>query len=233
LIRRANHRGAALLFPLGVPILAAGLILSALTGLGAGRWLGYMAGVSLLGVIDDLLGGDGPRGVRGHGAALLTGRPSTGALKALGTIALAVWAAPGDGAAYVLEVGVLALAPHAANLIDLQPGRVEKAAALALAGLCGLSRSLEPLDPVWPFALATAAGALLTLRERAMLGDSGASLIGAVAGVACITALGPAGTAIALSALIAISLYGEFRSISAAIERVPLLERLDSLGRVN
>jgi hypothetical protein len=44
-----------------------------------------------------------------------------------------------------------------------------------------------------------------------MLGDSGASLIGG---------------------LIAISVYGEFRSISAAIERVPLFQRLDSLGRV-
>jgi UDP-GlcNAc:undecaprenyl-phosphate/decaprenyl-phosphate GlcNAc-1-phosphate transferase len=51
-----------------------------------------------------------------------------------------------------------------------------------------------------------------TLRERAMLGDTGASLIGG---------------------LIAVSVYGEFRSISAAIERVPLIQRLDSLGRVN
>jgi hypothetical protein len=33
--------------------------------------------------------------------------------------------------------------------------------------------------------------------------------------------------------LIAISLYGEFGSISSEIGRVPLLERLDSLGRGN
>jgi hypothetical protein len=33
--------------------------------------------------------------------------------------------------------------------------------------------------------------------------------------------------------LIAISVYGEFRSISSAIKRVPLLERLDSLGRAS
>jgi uncharacterized membrane-anchored protein len=30
-----------------------------------------------------------------------------------------------------------------------------------------------------------------------------------------------------------LSVYGEFRSISSAIERVPLLERLDSLGRAS
>ncbi len=231
--RRPNYRGVAVLYPLGLPILAAGLILGALAGVGGGRWVDYVAGVSLLGLVDDLLGEGGPRGMRGHGLALAAGRPTTGALKALGTIALAAWSAPGEGAPYLLGVGVLSLAPHVANLIDLRPGRAEKAAALALAVLCGIAGSAAPLAPVWPFAVVAAAGALLTLRERAMLGDSGASLIGALVGVAFLIALDATGTAIALVALIAISLYGEFRSIAAAIERVPLFDRLDSLGRVN
>jgi UDP-GlcNAc:undecaprenyl-phosphate/decaprenyl-phosphate GlcNAc-1-phosphate transferase len=233
LTRRSNYRGASLLFPLGLPILAAGLIVSEAAGLDAGRWLVYVAGVFLLGLLDDLLGERGPRGLRGHGAELAAGRPTTGALKAVGTIALAAWAAPGTGSAYLAEVGVLSLAPHVANLIDLRPGRVEKSGALALAALCAMTGSVGPLQDVWPLAAAGAAGALLTLRERAMLGDCGASLVGAIVGVAAVAALGAAGTAIALAALITISLYGEFRSISSAIERVPLLERLDSLGRVN
>lgn len=222
-----------MLFPLGAAILALGMIAVAISGAGAGRWLAYLAGVSLLGLLDDLLGDGGPRGLRGHGTALAAGRPSTGAVKALGTIALAAWAAPGDGLPYLLEVGVLTLAPHAANLLDLRPGRVEKVGALAVGGVCLIAGSLAPLDSVWPFAAAAGAGALLTLRERAMLGDSGASLIGAVVAVAAVSALGDRGMAIALLALVAISLYGEFRSISAAIERVPLLHRLDSLGRSN
>jgi hypothetical protein len=78
-----------------------------------------------------------------------------------------------------------------------------------------------------------ALGTWLTLRERAMLGDSGASLIGGMIGICLVGALGPAGTYLSLAGLIAISLYGEVRSISAAVERVPLLQRLDSLGRVN
>ena len=66
-----------------------------------------------------------------------------------------------------------------------------------------------------------------------MLGDTGASLIGGMIGVLPGDDALAARTRVALAVLIAISLYGEFRSISAAIERVPLLERLDSLGRVN
>ena len=73
----------------------------------------------------------------------------------------------------------------------------------------------------------------LTLRERAMWGDTGASLIGGMIGVLLVTTLSPLGMGLALVGLIAISLYGEFRSLSAAIQRVPLLDRLDSLGRVN
>ena len=45
--------------------------------------------------------------------------------------------------------------------------------------------------------------------------------------------MSPAGIVLALAELIAISVYGVFRSISSAIERVPLLERLDSLGRAS
>jgi UDP-GlcNAc:undecaprenyl-phosphate/decaprenyl-phosphate GlcNAc-1-phosphate transferase len=66
-----------------------------------------------------------------------------------------------------------------------------------------------------------------------MLGDSGASVIGGMIGIVLMTAAGPAATYLALAVLIAISLYGEFRSISSAVGRVPLLERLDSIGRVN
>jgi hypothetical protein len=39
------------------------------------------------------------------------------------------------------------------------------------------------------------------------------------------------GRYVALGVLVLLTIYGEFRSISAAIERVPLLKQLDSLGR--
>jgi UDP-GlcNAc:undecaprenyl-phosphate/decaprenyl-phosphate GlcNAc-1-phosphate transferase len=235
--RRPNYRGRQVVFPLGALLLPAGVVMALAWpwAAGSGRWIAFLAGVGALGLIDDALGGS-PRGWRGHGRALASGEPTTGAIKAVGTAALAAWAAAGldlGGPEYVAAVGVLTLAAHLGNLLDTRPGRTEKALALALAALCLAAWSLAPLRPIAPFLPPVAAGAWLTLRERAMLGDSGASLIGGLLGVAVVTSVSGAALYPALAGLIATSLYGEFRSIASLVERVPLLYRLDSLGRSN
>jgi UDP-GlcNAc:undecaprenyl-phosphate GlcNAc-1-phosphate transferase len=230
--RRPNYRGRQVLFPLGIVLLAtAGFALTA----GLNRWLVFLCGVGYLGLLDDLASGPA-RGWRGHGRAVVRGELSTGAIKAVGTVAFAAYAAAGDGASgptSIAAVLVLALAAHFGNLLDTRPGRSEKALALTAAVVCLAPWSLAPLEPIAPLLPAVAVCSWLTLRERAMLGDTGASLIGGMIGVLLVTTLWVPGIALALAGLIAISVYGEFRSISVAIERVPLLYRLDSLGRVN
>ncbi len=69
------------------------------------------------------------------------------------------------------------------------------------------------------------------LREKAMLGDAGANAIGALAGLWLVLTLDTDGQLVALVVLVLVNLFGEFRSISKAIERLPLLRHLDSLGR--
>jgi UDP-GlcNAc:undecaprenyl-phosphate GlcNAc-1-phosphate transferase len=64
-----------------------------------------------------------------------------------------------------------------------------------------------------------------------MLGDTGANLLGALAGLWLVLALSSTGQLIALALLIALTIYGEVRSISGFIERTPGLRQLDSLGR--
>ena len=230
--RRPNDRGRKVLFPLGVVLLAtAGLALTA----GLDRWLVFLCGVGYLGLIDDLAGGSA-RGWREHARSLARGELSTGAIKAWGTLALAAYAAAGEGASgaeLVVDVLALALAAHLGNLLDTGPGRTEKALAITAAVVCLAARSLAPLAPIAPLIPVVALCAWLTLSERAMLGDTGASMIGGMTGVLLVTTLSALGTGLALAGLIAIALYGEFRSISAVIERVPPLQRLDSLGRVN
>ena len=140
----------------------------------------YAFGVAGLGLVDDALGG-APRGWRGHGAAALRGSISTGALKAAGSLGLALYALSGLGYSdgeYLLATGVLVLFTNLFNLLDLRPGRSVKAFALLGAGLTLGAWDVDPLWALGLFAGAVLVVGLYDLRERAMLGDTGSNLIG-------------------------------------------------------
>jgi UDP-GlcNAc:undecaprenyl-phosphate/decaprenyl-phosphate GlcNAc-1-phosphate transferase len=230
--RRTNYCGRSVLFPLGAILLAVDL---AALAAGANRWLVFLGGVAILGLVDDFIGDPDQRGWRGHGYAVARGELSTGAIKAVGTAVLAAFAAAAGaaGVELVAELVVLTLAAHLGNLLDTRPGRTEKALALTAVSVCLATGSLSPLEPIAIPVVAVAACSWLTLRERAMLGDSGASLVGGMIGVLLVTTLAPPGIYAAAAVLAVLAIYGEFRSISAALDRVPLLERLDSLGRAS
>jgi len=247
---RENYRGRPLAFPLGAVLATVALVaLAPLAFLDdradldllepeLRRWLPYLLGIAFLGFLDDALGqgqaASTPRGWRGHWAALREGRLSTGAIKAIGALALAAYVVSGRGLEdwrYVADVALLILATNLFNLLDLRPGRAEKALALLGAGLCLGAWTLAPIELLGIFAGPVLVGGWLTLRETAMLGDTGSNLIGAVAGVWLLTVLGGDARLIALAVVVALTVYGELRSISATIESVPPLRWLDSLGR--
>ena len=251
---RTNYRQRALPFPFGVLTLAAALLalipLTLLQRLASTRVFHpellpiavYALGVLALGLLDDTLardvsGGEGrvhQRGWRGHGAAALRGELSTGTLKAAGSLGLALLAMSYLGLSngrWLLAAGVLVLATNVFNLLDLRPGRATKAFVLLGAGLAIGSADLRPLWALGLFAAPALVAGLYDLRERAMLGDTGANLLGALAGLWLVLTLSGTGQLVALALLGAITLYGELRSISALIERTPLLRQLDSWGR--
>ncbi len=246
---RENYRGAKLPFPGGIAIVAAGVLalgvagaLAKLTSVdvfdpGVELAFDYAVGVALLGLIDDVLSGTS-RGWRGHGRAVLAGGFSTGALKAVGSLALALFVVPGwsfGAGRYLLGVALVVLTTNLFNLLDLRPGRSAKAFLLLGAGLAifawhGIADTV-PLWAVGPFAVPALVVGFHDLRERTMLGDTGANLVGGVAGVWMVLALGAVGQAVALAIVLALTVYGEFRSLSALIERTPLLRQIDSIGR--
>jgi hypothetical protein len=247
---RTNYRGATLAFPLGAILATVALVaLAPLAVLNdrAGldllapelrRWLPYVLGIAFLGFLDDALGqGEAaatPRGWRGHWGALREGRLSTGAIKAIGAVALAAYVVSGQGLAtwrYVADVVLLVLTTNLFNLLDLRPGRAEKGLALLGAALCLFAWTPAPIELLGIFAGPALVGAWLTLGERAMLGDTGSNLIGAIAGVWLLTVLSQDARLIALGIVLVLTVYGELRSISATIERVPPLRWLDSIGR--
>jgi UDP-GlcNAc:undecaprenyl-phosphate/decaprenyl-phosphate GlcNAc-1-phosphate transferase len=247
---RENYRGSRLAFPLGAILATSALVaLAPLAFLDdradlsllepeLRRWMPYLLGVAFLGFLDDSLGrgedGGAPRGWRGHVRALGDGSLSTGAVKAVGALALAAYVVSGRGLEswrYLADVALLILATNLFNLLDLRPGRAEKGLALLGAGLCLGAWTIAPLELLGIFAGPVLVGAWLTLREQAMLGDTGSNLIGAIAGVWLLTTLGDDGRLLALVAVAALTIYGELRSISATIDSLPPLRWLDSLGR--
>jgi UDP-N-acetylmuramyl pentapeptide phosphotransferase/UDP-N-acetylglucosamine-1-phosphate transferase len=244
---RPNYRGEMLPFPFGFIIVAAAVIafvplalLERFTDADVfaseiGVVLVYTLGVAFLGLADDALSGPS-RGWRGHGAAVLGGAFSTGALKAVGALGLALFVAlalPGGSGEYLLSVAVLILATNLFNLFDLRPGRSAKAFVLLGLGLTIGTWDLDVFQALGLFAGPVLVAAFYDVRELAMLGDTGSNLIGALAGLWLVLALGTTGELVALVVLAAVTAYGEFRSISAFVERTPGLRHLDSLGRVH
>ncbi len=192
-------------------------------------------GFFALGMIDDAAGSESSRGLRGHLASLRRGAPSAGALKAIGGLAVSLVAAGlwelRLGPA-LLDAALVALAANLINLVDLRPGRACKLFLIAWAPLGGAA-ALQPFLPLSaPIAAAVAVWLPSDLRERGILGDSGANLLGAVLGAGFALRLPTPGQLAVLAALIALTLASERWSFSAVIARVPPLRWLDELGRL-
>jgi UDP-N-acetylmuramyl pentapeptide phosphotransferase/UDP-N-acetylglucosamine-1-phosphate transferase len=244
-ITRENYRGRLLPVPLGLVIVPAALValvpvtlLARLTDLdiypdNLGFAIVFVPGIALLGLIDDMLSGSG-RGWRGHGRDVLSGTLSTGLLKAAGTLGLALLVSsslPGSDADFLLAAAVLVLATNTFNLLDLRPGRSVKAFILLGIGLSITTQNSEALAGLGIFTGPVLVAGFFDLREKAMLGDTGSNAIGALAGLWIVLTLDTDGQIVALAILLAVNLFGEFRSISNVIEKAPGLRHLDSLGR--
>ena len=244
-MQRENYRGTQLPVPIGVAIVPAALIalipivlLARLTDADVfpsdlPLVLTFIPGVALLGLVDDVLSGDS-RGWRGHAATALGGGFSSGLLKAAGTLGLALLVAaslPGSDTDFVVAAAVLVLATNAFNLLDLRPGRSVKAFLLLGLGLTIATQITEPAAALGILIGPVLVAGFFDLREKAMLGDTGSNVIGAMAGIWIVLSLDTTEQLVALAILVLINLYGEFRSLSKVIEKVPVIRHIDSFGR--
>lgn len=237
-----NYRGVPVPRVLGL-VLAAGAAISApaleLAGdLGAAGW-GAAVGTLLVfaaGLIDDLVP-IGPRGLRAHLRALTEGHMTTGILKlvvGVASAAIVVALQPGhDGWVRVAGVVLVAASTNVGNALDVRPGRALKvflpaAAALALVGVS------STLVPVFPFVAVAALLVLLPdLRERGMLGDGGANLLGFVAGLAVYVSVPAWGVVVGALVAAGLNVVADTVTFSRVIQAVPPIAWYDRLGRVH
>lgn len=246
---RENHRGRQVPTAVGIVLAvsvvvveAARVVVAAASGDGpsltAAR-LGVLLlvlGFAVVGLVDDLGGGRDRRGFRGHLAALREGQLTTGGLKLLGGGAVSLLAVacvrPADSLLELLtDAAVVALAANLGNLFDVAPGRAIKAGALSFVVLA----TATAFDPglAAPAVVVGAALAVLLddLRERLMLGDTGANVLGGVLALGVVVVGSPVVRLGTLGVLAILNGASEWVSFSRVIERVPPLRALDRAGR--
>lgn len=248
-LQRRNYRNFELPTAIGLLLVAAVLAvegvrtLAGLAGLDGGRLAperlavaGAVVVFGFLGLVDDLLGDGGDRGLRGHIKAALHGRVTTGFIKLGGGAAAAlVIAAAVDGdrpVRVIVDAALIALAANIGNLLDRAPGRTLKWGLLAYLPLAFAAGFSEPGPALAAVAGASAVLLAGDLRERFMLGDTGANALGAALGVGLVLVAGFQGRMIAAAVLLALTLLSEVVSFSRIIEGFPPLRAFDRLGRL-
>jgi len=185
------------------------------------------------GLVDDLAP-IGPRGLRGHLGALLSGRMTTGILKVLVTAGAAVVVVAlldrGDAVTRLGAVTLIAATTNVWNGLDVRPGRALKAFIVLMVVM--VLAAAEALGG--PIGAAVLSGAVLVLlpdlREWAMLGDAGSNLLGFTAGVMLAGALPTWAMWPAAAIAVALNVVAETVTFSRVIDAVPPLRWFDRLG---
>lgn len=248
-LRRQNYRGetvltaVGVLIPVSVAIIAAAARLVVAADDVIATWdlltaatLVAALGFGLLGLLDDVVGAGQSGGFAGHLTTVRRGELSSGTLKLLGGGAVGLLTVSvmqqGNGTVVGLlrDGATIALAANLGNLFDRAPGRATKFTAIAFVAFAVAARSPALLMPA--VAIGAGVGLLVPdLRERVMLGDAGANVLGAMCGIAAIETIrsGPSRWVLML-VLAGLNLLSEYVSFSRVIDSVTPLRWLDRLG---
>jgi UDP-N-acetylmuramyl pentapeptide phosphotransferase/UDP-N-acetylglucosamine-1-phosphate transferase len=247
-LERTNYRGHTLATAGGLFIILTVLVIDAgrsvLGAMGVGSETGLtqarlavlfaVFGFGFLGMIDDLAAVGEDRGFKGHLGALREGRVTTGLLKLVGgaAVAVVIVATPGfkSGRTLIVDAALIALAANLGNLLDRAPGRTIKFGLVAYVPIA-IAIGTAPIG----IAAAPVMGASLgllpdDLRERLMLGDTGANVIGAVLGLSVVLGSRESIRLVVMLVLLALNVGAELVSFSKVIDAVPPLRWFDRLG---
>jgi hypothetical protein len=238
--RKENRRGRLLPATLGWALAIGMLALIAVVweqmddiGL-RGSQTGELIGAAIVfaaGVVDDGYGGS-VRGLRGHLRALLGGHLTTGGLKLAAAVLAAgitvAWTPRDHLWANLLALVAIAGCTNIWNGLDVAPGRASK-------GFLVVALVLLVVD-LKAFLLVCTGAATATLvpdlRERGMLGDSGANLLGFLAGAEIVRRLPEVWLVPAVLVVVGLNILAETVTFSRTIEAIPPLRWFDRLGRL-
>ncbi len=247
LLARENYRGRTVATAAGLVVVLTAVLVEAarevLASVDVGHRITSTRGLvvfvvvafGLLGLLDDVIDTGHARGFRGHLGELARGRLTTGGVKLVGGAAVALLVAgavnPHRPGRLLADAALIALAANLANQLDRRPGRVTKVTVVCFAALVAGARVGDYLEPVAVVVGATIALVVDDLRERLMLGDTGANVVGAALGIGVVFSCSFGVRLGVLIALAVLNLVGELSSFTRLIDKVPPLRALDRAGR--
>lgn len=188
----------------------------------------------ILGFIDDVFGSREASGFRGHFRMLLgQGKLTTGAAKAIGGglvgITAGYFLSDGNIIRWILAALLIPLGANTLNLLDLRPGR---ACGVLLFGLLLVAPYVFNNGNWGIVALVAAVTLAFAVPDglgKAMMGDSGSNQLGAILGALVASQTHILFQIAAVICLVGIQLYSEKHSITALIERNPILRKIDRI----
>jgi UDP-GlcNAc:undecaprenyl-phosphate/decaprenyl-phosphate GlcNAc-1-phosphate transferase len=260
-LQRTNYRKRQIATAGGLCVIVSVLLIEGLrvllhtvgwgSPLSASRLLTVVAvlGFGFVGFIDDVVAVGNDRGFRGHLRALSRGSLTTGGLKLFGgalvglVTSSAVHEFVGVGSTsdvqVVADALLLALGANLGNLFDRAPARTTKVSTLFFCVLVGtLLVSAAPdasLQNLVGIAVVIGSGLGLLHeenRERLMLGDTGANVLGVALALAMVLGTSPTVRLVGLVVVLALNGLSEIVSFSRIISAVAPLRWFDQLGRL-
>lgn len=199
-----------------------------------GNYLILVLCTGFAGIVDDLVGAGGPKGLLRHLKSTMEGRLTTGFIKALAGLLAACIVSLGAATnfEFAINAALIALCTNTVNLFDLRPGRAIKlyltSSFLLLFNMYG---EFFNVLPVLMLCFSAFIFLAYDLNEVCMLGDTGANILGSTLGYHIALVLGLELKLPILVLLVFINLLAEKVSFTEIIKRHRLLDYLDKLGR--
>lgn len=239
---RKNYAGDLIPVAAGLAILASLMITYFLAGILLPEFrielltvLAVVLTISLLGLVDDLLGTRDTTGLKGHISMLLKGKLTTGGLKALGGGGLALgfsFLFSGTWTDIIVNTGVVALFTNAINLTDLRPGRAAK--SFLILGIFfvpgALMNSSVALLVLLPGLASVLAFLPFDLKAKVMMGDTGSNVLGILLGMVSVFTLSLPWRMGILALLLLLHVYTEKYSLTETIKGNKVLRIIDEWG---
>ena len=240
-----NHRGSQVPLSLGYALAAGYGVLVVVSAFGvacgaapgcdeaASGWLWLLLAMALVfgaGLYDDRQRAQ-VHGVRAHVRALAHGRVTSGIIKVLAALAasiIVVAAAGTSGASLVVAVLLVAGTTNLANVLDVVPGRALKFSLPVAVVLLGVTQTRLGWATVGQAAVLLP----FDVRERGMLGDAGANLLGFGLGVVAFQSLSTAWMCAALVVVLLLNALAETVTLTRIIRATPPLRWVDELWRI-